>query len=141
VHLRAEVPYLHPPLWVELRVFVLIAFVGIAAVVVGLAVAPGGNLNPYRVQVTELIWTSDGQVLSKGPGFNAAPGGHYSLVLEVENGGFGSIAFANATVVPPFSETSAYLPVAAAFSDANVTVNVTAPNASFGGPLSVNLSP
>lgn len=148
-----------PPRMSRRGVFVVIAIVVIVAVVAGSVLwyeyQPGGPQNPYKVHVTQVIWTTEGQSVASSAGFNLNAGktvsesytewclpttglfGTYEAVTclsgspYIETPGFG-LAWTNA----PFEWSSGTSPLGVS---GVVDVTVQLPSGSYTGNLTIEV--
>jgi len=123
----------------DIRLGTVMALCVVVALLLGAASGPGGALNPYRVEVTAIVWVSGPNLWGQGAGFDPEPGEHFVLTLNVTNFSPSPVDFTTASVASPFSLTAVHLPTIPTGRVGNLTVNVTAPDASFSGPLVVTL--
>ncbi len=119
----------------------LVALSGAATVSFLYDERPGGALNPTPLlHVSEIGWTTSGQVLSSGPGARFVAGSHPTLTLVMTNAGGSTIAFTSATTnATGFSVISSDLPPVPGGSSENLTVTLSTPTSAYAGPLWVDL--
>lgn len=121
----------------HLEIIVLAVLLVLVGVLVAYAVRPA----PAWVHVTSVTWTSFGETLSSGPGWNTTAGSQDTLVLHLTNGFFGTITFTSATVNESgFRVIGTSLPAIAAGTTGNLTVTVAVPSTSYTGPLIIDLA-
>lgn len=109
-------------------------------VLVGVLAAVALRPPPARVDVTSVTWSSSGQELSTGRGWNTTAGSQATLVLSITNFG-GPIDFTSATLNESvFRVVSTSLPVIAPGATGNLTVTVAVPTTSYTGPLDIVLA-
>jgi hypothetical protein len=121
----------------------------IAVSVLAYEYEPGQALNPYKVHVTEVIWTQSGSALSSEAGFTVKAGqiAHVTVTLSCSPGFFGTSqtcssgsvyvethGFGLAASNAPFTWSSGS-------TGSTMTVNaaVTTPTSSFTGNLTIDL--
>jgi hypothetical protein len=115
---------------------ILALFVAIDGVLVLATLRPP----PVAVHVTAITWVSGGVLLSHGPGFSTRGGTQFTLTLIDTNDAWSIISYSSAAVSSGFTVVSENLPIVAPGTTENLTVQVTAPNSAFTGPLVVTLA-
>jgi len=120
----------------RILVGVLALFLALDGVLVVAALRPP----PVAVHVTAITWVSGGVLLSHGPGFTTRGGSQFTLTLTDTNAAWSVIAYSTAAVSAGFNVVSENLPLVAPGTTENLSVQVTAPNSTFTGPLVVTLS-
>jgi predicted RNA-binding Zn-ribbon protein involved in translation (DUF1610 family) len=133
-------------LWISIGVLVVVAVIVLSVYVY--EDEPGNALNPYKVRVSQVIWTTNGNSLGSTAGFSVKAGSTptVSFTLSCPYGFFGpqncssgsvyvlTAGFGVVSTNAPFTWSSGNSGTTAA-----VTVKLTTPTSAYSGDLEIDL--
>jgi zinc-ribbon domain len=133
-------------LWVAIGVVIVVAVVALSGY--AYEVEPGNALNPYKVRVSQVIWTQNGYSLGSTAGFSVKAGSSpsVSFTLNCPSGFFGPQTCSSGSVyvlTAGFGVASTNAPFTWSSGDsgatAAVTVKLTTPTSAYSGDLEIDL--
>ncbi len=138
-------------LWVAIGVVIVIAIIALSAY--AYENEAGHVLNPYRVRVSQVIWTSNGYSLGTSTGFSVKAGATptVSITLYCYEGTYGgntcssgsvyvlTAGFGVASTNAPFTWSGGGNINGYGKATAVVTVQLTTPTSAFSGDLAIDL--
>jgi hypothetical protein len=135
----------HKKLWVAIGVLIVVAVIALSVYIY--EVEPGNALNPYKVRVSQVIWTTNGNPLGSTAGFSVKAGSTPTVAITLSCSPFfgpqtcssGSVyiltdGFGVDNTNAPFTWSSGN-----GGATATVTVKLTTPNSAYSGALGIDL--
>ena len=133
-------------LWIGIGILIIVVIIALS--VYAYESVPGNALNPYKVRVGQVIWTTNGNSLGSSAGFSVRVGltPTVSITLSCPSGFFGprtctsgsvyvlTDGFGVASTNAPFTWSSGNSGATAA-----VSVKLTIPTSSYSGDLTIDL--